>query len=122
MTQVLAKGIYEVPDNAIRLPPEKDRNRHRVRFVVVMSEQTVCHSDAWPVVSCCPLSSSTRYDTPYDVVIPAGIVTGEDKETYARVHMIQPIEKVHLRNRVNSLPALLFEQIVANLTLHFGVL
>lgn len=95
---------------------------HRVRFVVVMSEQPVCHSDAWPIVSCCPLSSSTKYDTEYDVVIPKGIVTGENKDTIARVHMIQPIEKAHLNNRVNTLDVALFDQIVANLAAHFGKL
>lgn len=87
-----------------------------------MSEQQVCHSSAWPIVSCCPLSSSTKYDTEYDVIIPKGIVTGEDKETYARVHMIQPIEKHHLSNRVSTLPINLFDEIVANLAAHFGKL
>jgi mRNA-degrading endonuclease toxin of MazEF toxin-antitoxin module len=119
---IIARSIYEVPDGVIRLPPENDRQKHRVRFVVVMSEQKVCHSDAWPIVSCCPLSSSTRYDTEYDVVIPKGIVTGEDKETTARVHMIQPIEKAHLTNRVNTLPVDLFDAIIANLAAHFGKL
>lgn len=122
MSLIIARGIYEVSDNAIRLPPEQGRQKHRVRFVVVMSEQQVCHSSAWPIVSCCPLSSSTKYDTEYDVIIPKGIVTGEDKETYARVHMIQPIEKHHLSNRVSTLPINLFDEIVANLAAHFGKL
>jgi PemK-like, MazF-like toxin of type II toxin-antitoxin system len=87
-----------------------------------MSEQAVCHSEAWPIVSCCPLSSSTRYDTEYDVIIPAGIVTGENKETLARVHMIQPIEKIYLTNRVNTLQVNLFDQIFANYAAHVGKL
>lgn len=103
MPPIVVGGLYLVADQKVDLLPAKQRTLHqeRRRFVVLSGNDT--NSDPeWPSVLGAPLSSSTRYKTPFDVALAAG-EAGAKKKCWIRIPALQPLQKSDLEDFTGEL-------------------
>lgn len=92
-------GIYQVPDEVIRLPPESaEREPKRSRYFVAISDTNL----DW-VVGCPTSTDPQMVIEPWDVELPAG-ACGTRDACWVRIPAIQPVDKIHLTNRTGAVP------------------
>lgn len=86
--------IYEIPDAALTLPPETLRGEaHKEkRPFLILSNNDDNLNEAFLIVSGCPISTSTRYRTRFDVKLHVG-TAGLPKKRWVRIPALQPIPK-----------------------------
>jgi mRNA-degrading endonuclease toxin of MazEF toxin-antitoxin module len=117
---VYVGGIYLVDDRALRLIPEEERVVHDARRpVVVLSGSDTNNDPGWPFLLACPLSSSTRRRTRFDVQLAVG-QGNVTKKTWVRIPAIQPLIKSSLQDRQGTLDERLLSQIQARLAQYLG--
>lgn len=113
-------GVYTVIDEKIRLLPAGERYKHPTRPFLVLSPTAIMQDDAWPVVVGCPLSTSDKWHTEYDVEILKG-VAGLESNSWVRVPAIQPIEKDDLDFFKGQVPGNLLVQVRASIAAYCGL-
>lgn len=119
-TPIRRGHVYWVPDAEIDLPPEQNRSQHPRRPVIVLtSDQKNTDSD-WPIVVVCPLSSGAQASE-YDVRISAN-AGGLSSRGWARVCLIQPLDKKFLNDRIGQLDASVIDDVMANYLGYLGAI
>lgn len=92
-------GIYQVPDEVIRLPPESaEREKKKSRYFVAISDTRL----DW-VVGCPTSTDPKMVIEQWDVELPAG-ACGTREACWVRIPAIQPLDKRHLTNRTGAVP------------------
>lgn len=114
-------GIYLVKEDAFTLPPEHLRIAHRERRPFLVLGGDTNSEFAWPIVSGCPISSSTSFRTRFDIKLSCG-EGGVSKKCWVRVPAVQPILKADLEDYLGALPADRLEEVEARVLLYLGVL
>lgn len=94
MLTVTRGAIFMIPDGALTLPPESLRgevHKERRPFVILTNNESILDPN-FPIVTGCPISSSTNFRTSFDVKLPAG-EGGVVKKCWVRIPAIQPLAK-----------------------------
>jgi mRNA-degrading endonuclease toxin of MazEF toxin-antitoxin module len=114
-------GVYLVPDDVMILLPAQLRKVLHAgrRYFVVLSGDETNEDTEWPVVSGCPISSSTTLKTKFDVQLGAG-EAGVQKKCWVRVPALQSIEKKHLEDFTGLLDPARLQQIDVSLFWYLG--
>lgn len=103
-------GIYQVPDEVVRLPPDSDaRTLHVSRYFVAISDTSLDF-----VVGCPTSTDPALVIEPWDVELPPG-ACGTRDACWVRVPAIQPLDKKHLNNRTGEVPHELRATIALNI-------
>ncbi|WP_375164186.1 type II toxin-antitoxin system PemK/MazF family toxin [Paenarthrobacter sp.] len=110
--------VYWVPDEQVALPPENHRTSHSRRPVIVLTGDHKNDDGHWPVVTVCPVSSGAQ-NSEYDIRIPAN-TGGLPSKGWARVCLVQPMDKHFIGERIGQLDAKLVDQIMANYLGYLG--
>jgi mRNA-degrading endonuclease toxin of MazEF toxin-antitoxin module len=123
MGQPVRGGVYYVRDDIMTLLPDVLRSVIHTgrRFFVVLSGDETDQDEEWPIVSGCPISSSTTLKTKFDVKLGAG-EGGVQKKCWVRIPALQSIEKQHLQDFSGLLDPSRIDQIDAALFLYLGQL
>ncbi|WP_407921053.1 type II toxin-antitoxin system PemK/MazF family toxin [Arthrobacter terricola] len=112
--------MYWVADSEIDMPPEQNRTTHPRRPVVVLTGDHKNDDSDWPIVVVCPVSSGAQVSE-YDVRIPAN-TGGLSSKGWARVCLIQPLDKAFLDDRIGQLEANMVDQLMANYLGYLGAI
>lgn len=105
MPRIKRGGIFNIPDAKLTLPPESQRGEvHKSArpFLVISSDEKNLDAN-WPTVVGCPISSSTKFKTQFDIKLAAG-TANLPKKCWVRVPAIQPISKDDLAHYLGELP------------------
>lgn len=108
-------GVYYVKDALITLLPREGREPHKERrTVIVLSSNEMNNNTEWLSVLAVPTSSEPTRVTPFCVEIPKG--EGHlNKQTWARVPAVQPLEKADLQDFIGDLPTPRLNEILSSL-------
>ena len=112
--------MYWVPDEQVHLPPEDNRTAHAKRPVLVLTNDDKNDEEGWPVVVVCPISSGSQASN-FDVRIAAN-TGGLSAKGWARVCLIQPMDKRYVAERAGQVDASVVEAITANLLAYLGAI
>lgn len=115
-------GVYLVADARLTLLPEEERQVHdeRRRFVILSGSETNL-DDSWPVVFGCPISSSTRFKTQFDVKLAAG-EAGATKKCWIRIPAAQPLLKSDLEDLTGKLDGARLQEVQARILQYLGLI
>lgn len=119
-TPIRRGHVYWVPDEEVDLPPEQNRTPHSQRPVVILTGDHKNDDAKWPIVTVCPVSSGSQASE-YDVRIPAN-AGGLKAKGWARVCLVQPMEKQFIGERVGQLDANFVDELMANYLGYLGAI
>lgn len=102
------------------MPPEQNRTPHPRRPVVVLAGDHKNGDTGWPITVVCPISSGAQFSE-YDVRIPAN-AGGLSAKGWARVCLIQPIDKNFIGDRIGQLDARTVDELMANYLGYLGAI
>lgn len=113
--------IYLVSDRNLTLPPEQERHLHDARRPFLILSGSITNSNKeWPIVLGCPISSSTKCQTRFDVKLAAN-EAGVDKKCWIRIPALQPLSKDDLEDRTGVLPAPRLEEVQTRVLEYLGL-
>ncbi|MEZ2388238.1 type II toxin-antitoxin system PemK/MazF family toxin [bacterium RCC_150] len=112
--------LYWVADSEVEMPPEQNRTSHSQRPVIVITGDHKNDDTDWPIVAVCPVSSGAQASA-YDVRIPAN-TGGLRAKGWARVCLIQPLDKALLGDRIGQLEANMVDDVIANYLGYLGAI
>lgn len=114
-------GIYLVNEHKVRFVPDEDRVEHGTRRPVLVMSGPDSNSDPkWPFVLACPLSTSGKFKTRFDVALAVG-QGNVTKATWVRVPAIQSLTKADLQDRWGILDERIMSQVQARLFEYLGL-
>jgi hypothetical protein len=116
--------LHFVRDEIIGFPETRsgqDRELHRTRPVLLLSNERVCRDKIEPVIIVAPLSHLTELKTSCDLFIKTDSENKLPCNSRLILSHIQPILKIDLLDRLGSMNAHDFERIKAQLVWMFGL-
>ena len=114
MVAITRGAIFMIPDEALTLPPESLRGEphlERRPFLILSNDESNLDPN-FLIVMGCPISSSTKFRTGFDVKLNQG-QGGVSKKCWIRVPAMQPLPKsiVASQDKTGVVPSDILEDV-----------